>query len=148
MWNETAEGRKFIEDVSKQLVGDVAPEELEFFDELAKEEKKSTVSSGDEELGFGLSGALEFVTPATISVVTAVFTFLGSEILKASGKEVAGAIVSSLKSYFFGPSNAFNAEQLARVGEIAEKTAKQKGLNEKTAKKLTESLIASLSKSV
>jgi hypothetical protein len=147
MWQETAEGLKFIEDFSKQIVGDVAPEELEFFDELAKDTGKPPSASGDAELGFGLTEALEFVTPATISVVTAIFTFLGSEILKSTGKEAATAIVGSFKSLFSKPSTQFNAEQIAKVKEIAQKSAKKSGVDEKTTKKLIASLVAALMKS-
>jgi hypothetical protein len=147
MWNETAEGRKFIEDVSKHLVGRVAPEELEFFDELACAENSPSASlSGDEELGFGLSEAALYVTPAAVSVVTAVFTFVGSEILKATGKEVATAVVGKFKLYFSQPESALSAEQITRVEQIARTAAKENGLDDDTGGKLTASLIASLTK--
>lgn len=147
MWNETAEGRQFIEDVSKHLVGKVAPEELEFFEDLAHAGANASSSSGDEELGFGLTEAASYMTPATISVVTAVFTFLGSEILKATGKELASSIVSGFKSFFSKPSLNLSAEQIAKVEQIAETTAKENGLTDENAKKLTASLVASLTKS-
>lgn len=146
MWNKTAEGRELIEDFSKQIVADVAPEELDFFEELASGETSAPPASGDEELGFGLTTALEFVTPATISVVTAVFTFLGTELLKTVGKEATTSMVVYLKTYFFESSASLTAKQITEVEEIAQKAAKQHGLSEKITQKLTDSIVASLTK--
>ncbi len=148
MWNDTADGQDLIGTISKQIVADVAPEELEFFDELAHEEKTAVAprSSGDEQLGFGLSEAVTMFTPATISVVTAVLTFLGTEVLKTAGKEIAAEMVSNLKAHFFEPTYKLTDAQLKAVRQIADKTAKENGLADDAADKLTDSLIASLTK--
>jgi len=37
MWTETTEGRKFIQEISRGIVGEVAPEEMDMFDELVME---------------------------------------------------------------------------------------------------------------
>jgi hypothetical protein len=149
--HETPEGHELVQNISKAVVADLAPEELEFFDELAAAEGEiSQPSSGDEELGFGISEAVVAVTPIAVSVVTTVVMFVGNEILKGAAKEVASsigkeagtAIVARIKSYFSGSADA--AKTAAQAKQIAAQTAQNKGLSKEESDRLAASVMAYL----
>lgn len=70
MWTETTEGRKFVQEISKSLVIQIAPEELDLFDELVEEYFQDPTppnvssSTPDDPLGFGSAETLVAITPA------------------------------------------------------------------------------------
>src|SRR5215211_3720307 len=132
MWIETAEGRKLIEETSKSVVTQVAPEELELFDELLQDyfenpqPSNPPASTHDDPLGFGLGEALVAVTPAAAAMASTVLSYLMTEAIKATQEESAAAIKKKLKA-LFNPEKEkdslppLTGEQLAQVKKLAHK---------------------------
>lgn len=154
MWTETTEGRKFIEEISQGLVTQVAPEELELFDELMEEYFRDptppdlSTTTKDDPLGFGLAETLVAVTPAAASVVSVVLTYLLTEVIRATQEEAATALKNKIKAFFnpeqdeSGPT--LTEAQLEQVKKLARKQAVQFGLNAKQAEKMSNALVGSL----
>jgi hypothetical protein len=150
MWNDTPEARKLAEEISRNLVvAQVAPDELDFFDELAEEYYKApdVKPGGDDELGFGDATWLTTITPIAIPIVMSVLGILGNEIMKNIGGQVAGSLVTKVKGYFVKSPDSpppLTAEQLENVKLTAYKTAKEKGVSAKEADKIISILMTSL----
>jgi hypothetical protein len=150
MWIDTPEGRKLAEEISRNIVvAQVAPEELDLFDELAEEYYKNPEGNteGDGELGFGDASWLTTITPIAIPIVMSVLGILGNEIVKNIGGQVAGSLVTTVKGYFVKSGDSLPAltpEQLDHVKLTALKTAKEKGVNGKQAEKIIAILMTSL----
>ena len=90
MWTETTEGRKYVHEISRKIVSQVAPEEVDLFEELLQQyfdkPHASAVDSkaGDDPLGSGLAETLLAATPAAAAMASAVIEFLASEVIKAT----------------------------------------------------------------
>jgi hypothetical protein len=71
-------------------VAEVAPEELELFDELLEEHfanpeaSNTPTHSEDDALAFGLESAMTVVTPVVAAVVSAVVKYVVDEVLKSA----------------------------------------------------------------
>ncbi len=156
MWTETTEGRKFIEEVSKQIVTEVAPEELDLFDELIEGYFEDPAppdlseAGSDDPLGFGLGGALVAATPAAAAVVSTVLTYVLTEALKTFQEESAEAIKTKIKKLFKPEEEAedeiaeLTDEQLKQVRRLAIKQAKTFGMEADQAKRMADALIGAL----
>ncbi len=150
MWNDTAEGRKLVEEISKTIVvAQVAPEELEYFDEMVVEyyESPGKKESGDNELGFGDQSWLTTITPVALPVVMTVLTVLGNEVLKNVAGKLAGSMVDNVKGYFIKTDQSpppLTAEQVEKLKATALKTAEENGLGSAEAQKVAAALIGSL----
>jgi hypothetical protein len=155
MWTETTEGRRLIQEIAKNIVVEVAPEEMGMFDDLVAEyfqdpSPPSLSSSGsDDALGFGLETTLIAATPAIAAMSSAVLGFLATEVLKAAQNESAAVIQEKIKALF----NAHNdkqgpppltAEQLALVKTLACKQAIEFGTAPGKAEKMANALIGCL----
>ena len=85
-----APDRVLVEDLAKQVLADVAPEELAIFDETAEEyhqDPRGVLSAAgrDEAVGFGLDIAL--LTPYVLAMTGAVLTYLVNTVATAAKKE-------------------------------------------------------------
>jgi hypothetical protein len=154
MWTETTEGRKFIQEISQSLVTQVAPEELELFDELMEEYFQDptppdlSTTTNDDPLGFGLAETLVAVTPAAAAVVSGMLTYLLTEVIKATQEETAAALKKKIKAFFNPekdePVPILTEAQLERVKRLARQQAVQFGLTTKQAEKMSNALVGSL----
>ena len=158
MWNQTPEGDAFVRELSKGLVEQFAPEELDMFDELYSEYQENPTppapdSGSDDALGSGLGEILVAVTPAASAMVTTVVSFVLGEVLKASQNEASEKIKQKVKAVF-NPNPAPSAkedavplsqEQLDQVRKLAAKRAMDFGLPANQAKKMALALVGSLS---
>lgn len=86
----TVPDRDLVEELARQALADVAPEELAIFDETAEEyhqdpEGVLTASGRDEAVGFGLDLAL--LTPYLLAMSGAVLSYLVNTVGKAAKKE-------------------------------------------------------------
>ena len=152
MWTQTADGREFITQISRQLVTEVAPEELDLFDELMAEYFDDPAppvpadSPDDDPLGFGLSEILVVVTPAAGAVVSTVLSYILAEVIKTTQEESARAITNKLKSLFNSKEKAerLTPDQLKQVHQVALKQARLFGLDPIQAKQMASSLVGSL----
>ena len=153
MWTETTEGREFIKEISLDVVTQVAPEELDLFDELVQEyfedpsppDLSATVS--DDPLGFGLAETLVAVTPAATALVSVVLSYLLTEVIKATQEEGAAVLKRKIKKLFNPDSqeaSPLTQPQLEQIKKLARKQAIQFGLNSKQAEQMAAALIGSL----
>lgn len=152
MWTETVEGRKYVESVSKQIVADVAPEELDLFDELLVEyfdnpTPPEEVQAGETPLGFGLSATLVAVTPAAAAMVSSVLTYILTEVIKSFQKETAEVVKKKIKEIFNPEDNSpspLTKAQLEQINKIARKQAREFGMDADQARRMSNALIGSL----
>ncbi len=161
MWVESAEGRKFVEEISKTIVAQIAPEELDMFDELMQEYFQNpkptdrSAGAGDDPLGFGLGETLVAVAPAAAAMVSAVTTYITTEAVKAAQEETTAVVKQKIKA-LFNPGKAdsdqkskkeiapLTKEQLEQVKRLARKQAVQFGIKPEQAEKMANALIGSL----
>jgi hypothetical protein len=154
MWIETPDGDQYVQELSRQLVSQFAPEELEIFDELHRYYKThptglSSAPSADDPLGSGLGEMIVAVTPAASAMAAAVVAFVVSEVLKASQEEASEKIKAKVKA-IFNPKAPVKAaplspEQLEKVRRLAAKRAVDFGLSQEQAKQMSLALLGSLS---
>ena len=154
MWTQTPEGDQFIQELSRELVSQFAPEELEMFDELYRDYQKNpappAVEPGrDDALGSGLGEVIVAVTPAASAMATAVVSFIVGEVLKAAREEGTEKIKARVKAVFNPKSQEkaapLSQEQLEQVRKLAARRAVDFGLSPEQAKQMALALIGSLS---
>ena len=140
MWTETAEGHQLVGEISKEIVAQMAPEEMEMFDELLQEhfQNPKPSTTGDEPLGFG-GDLMVAMTPVVAIAVEAVVKFLLEEVIKAAKQESATLIVQKVKT-IFNPSKEktgalpkLTPEQLQKVKDLVRKEALRGGMKPKKA---------------
>lgn len=157
MWKGTVEERAVIEEISKDLVTQFAPAELDLFSELAQDyfDDPTPLTASkhrDDPLGFGGSDLIVAATPVAMAMVSAVITFVTAEALKAAKDESAEVIKKKVKALFkkFGAPNepgavpALTKEQLEQVKKLTLKQAADFGMDAATAEKMSNALIGSL----
>ena len=163
MWIDTTDGQQFIQELSKEIVVEVAPEELDLFDELVAEYFRNpappdlSARPKDDPLGFGLGEVLIAVTPAAAAMVKEVVNYLMTESMKAAKEESAEVIEKKVKS-LFNPKKKdekptkkndkevrqLNKEQLEQVKKLARRQAIKFGISEDKAEKMANALVGSL----
>lgn len=163
MWTETSEGQKLIQEISKDIVGEVAPEEMDMFDELVEEYFQNptppdmSVKPKDDPLGFGLGEVLVAVTPAAAAMVNEVIKYLMNETITAAKDESAEMVKKKVKKLFNpekkddkpakkeeGEVRPLNKEQLEQVKKLARKQATKFGIGPDKAEKMANALVGSL----
>lgn len=159
MWTETTEGQRYVEDVSKFIVAEVAPEELDLFEELTEyyyEDRSPpdrAETAGDDSLAFGLAEVIVPVTPAALALVIAVLNYLFAETTAALEDEGEGWLKERLGQIF--PSEdkdrnktrerePYTNEQLKQIRRIARREARRFGMDSDMANKMADVLIGRL----
>jgi hypothetical protein len=154
MWIETQEGRETIKEISRDLVMEIAPEELAMFDELADEyfqhpQPGKQVKTNDDPLGFGINETLVAVTPAATGMVSTVLAYLltsFNDALKDTAKE---SFKTKMKAVFSAKKKgkspiAFTIEQLKQINKKAFEQARTFGLSDDQAQHLADALVGRL----
>ena len=163
MWTETTEGRKLVQEISRGIVDQIAPEELDLFDDLVLEYLQNPAPPNlspkqkDDPLGFGLSETLVAVSPAAAAMVSAALNYLMTEVIKATQDESADLIKKKIKALFnpekedIAPAHKkskdispLTKEQLEQVRKLAIKQAIVFKIAPDKAQKMADSLIGSL----
>lgn len=163
MWTETAEGRKYIQEISKSIVIQIAPEEMDLFENLVAEYFQDPTppdlspSSKDEPLSFGLGETLVAVAPAAAAMVSAVLKYLMNELVKTTQEESAEAIKKKIKALFNPEAKdkgrakkerqdlpPLTKEQMEQVKKLACKEAIVFGIAPSKADKMANALIGAL----
>jgi hypothetical protein len=90
-----------ILDVSRQVVTDLAPGELEVFDATgdAYLDESTTGPDGEEMLGFGVE-VVAFVTPFVVMATKAVVAYLSEVVTKALKEESSSVVAGYVKRLF------------------------------------------------
>ncbi len=156
MWSDSSESRNLVRDYTKQLVTELAPEELPMFDELVNEYYSDpappdlTPKPNDDLLGFGTPEALVAVTPAAIAAVIASLNYIFTELLKITEDEAANALKRRIQVLFNEGKKLKNKvspltnEQLNIVKSLAVKEAIVFGIKPDQAKLFGNALIGIL----
>ncbi|NDJ55170.1 MAG: hypothetical protein GYB68_19030 [Chloroflexi bacterium] len=141
-------GRDLLNDLNRDLVAEMAPEELDMFGELMSEyyadpsPPNPDEQAADDPLGFGLGETIIAVTPASAAVLTAVIHLIMQISQHMAFDEVSDQLRVRIKSLFKKrpkdeppPPDApkLSADDLARVRQVAIDEAKRFGLPEERA---------------
>ncbi len=154
------ENKELINELARDLVMQIAPQELPLFrahsEAYFKDQKKAlqNQSAKDEILGFGPGGAVVLLTPIALTVVDDVIAFMVEEVKKAAQAESASWINDTVKAMFkkFRPEEKeekgkpvpLTPEQLAQVRHIVVKKARQLKLSDERARTLADTVVGGL----
>jgi hypothetical protein len=135
MWTESAVGQQLIGEISKELVTQIAPEEMDMFDELLQDhfENPASPTATDDPLGFGAE-IMVAVTPVIAGIMGIVIQFLLDEVIKAAKQESSTAIAQKVRAILnLSPqkndeSLELTKAQLAQTEEIVRTTAIRRGM--------------------
>jgi hypothetical protein len=143
-----------VDEISKELVAEVAPEELDLFEELAQEyhanpKPPQAARGGDDALGFGLDAAMAAASPAVMAAVTACLGFVLQVATDALKDQTKTAVQAQVKTLFAGKKSGpaainLTADQLARVRDLALGEARRFGLKKAEADRLADALAGRL----
>jgi len=145
------EGRALVEGLSREVIGEVAPEELDLFDQLSDEyyvdpaPPDLTQQGGDEALGFGLGELLIASTPASNAMITVVLTFVIQILMQAAGDEGSDFVRNKIRALFGRKGEAeppphFNRDELRHMRAAAEAEAQRFGLSAEEAGHMADAL--------
>ena len=153
MWTESSISRELIEEISKNVVVEVAPEEEDMFDELMGEYFQNptppdlSAKPKDDPLAFGVNEMLFAITPAVAAMVDAVLNHVATEFIKAAKGESKESIKKIVKKLFSNDSKdikPLDKEQLEQVKKLAKKQAIKFGIQPDKAENMAIALIGSL----
>ena len=95
MDNQSLENCELVTEISKEIVTEIAPEELDIFDQLVRKYYENpqppnlSVQDKDEMLGFGLGELLVPFTPAITAMVTVALGYIIKAAIDEFGKSGA-----------------------------------------------------------
>jgi hypothetical protein len=152
MWIDTPESRQVVTEISRELVAEVAPEELELVDELLDDyyANPTVHASKDNPLGFG-SEFLAASTPVIAMALQTLFNFILNEVWVSAQKESAILIAEKMKSLFnpkkekAEPALGLTRDQLEKAKQLIRKEAVRGGMNPKKAEDLALKVVARIS---
>lgn len=148
-------------DVARDLVGQLAPEEMPLFratsEAYLKDPQKvlKEHTGEDEMLGFGTGEVVSLLTPVALAVSVEVVKFVTVEVSQSFKAETSVVIAALVKSVFKKyratlekearlTSSPLTSEQLREVHAIALTKARQLNLSEARAKILADALVGDL----
>jgi len=148
-WNNTPESRALVTEVSKEIVAEIAPEELDLVDELLEDYYANPeVHEGtDNPLEFG-SEFLAASTPVVAMALHALFGFIATEVWASAQKEGATLIAQKMKALLNPtketpePGLGLTQEQLEKAKKLIKKEAQRGGMNPKKAEDLALKIVA------
>ncbi len=154
--------KEFTEAVTRTLISEFAPDEMEIFDELFNESYQHPTKpnelkeSHNDELAFGEEVLVAALTPATVAMVLAALKYILTEVvasLKEGGMEAlkedgSASIKQVIGSIFKGKDKdeppALTPEQLRSIKSIARRRAIDFGMDSVMAARMSESLVGAL----
>jgi hypothetical protein len=149
MWKDSPEERELVTSASYDIVAQIAPEELDLFDELMADyyAKPSPATKGhatdDDPLAFGIEDVMVVATPAVAAMLTTAIGFVIKEVIKATQEESATVITARIRSLFHpetGTAMLAKAE-LQHIYDIGLETAVDFGLPAEEGKLLAQALL-------
>ncbi len=141
-----------ILDVSRQVVIDLAPAELEVFEATSDAYLDApTGKDGEEMLGFGVE-AVAFVTPFVVMATKAVVSYLSEIVSKALKEESESAVAGYVKRLFrrFHDDDpepapvALSIEEIKQAHDIALEQATAMGMKAERANLLADAIAGEL----
>jgi len=148
MWINTLESKQVVTEVSKEIVAEIAPEELELVDELLDDyySNPAVHQSEDNPLGFG-SELLAASTPVIAMTLQTLFSFILNEVWISAQQESAALIAQKMKLLFSPkkkeePGLELTQEQLEKAKKLIKKEAIRGGMKPKQAEDLALKIVA------
>ena len=149
MWVNTPESKEIVKELSKELIADIAPEEIELVDDLLNDyyANPNMHRSKDNPLGFG-SEILVASTPVVAMALQAFFNFLLTTVWVSVQKEGAAVIAQKVKNLInpaphkTEPALGLNQEQLNTAKQLIKKEAMRGGMTPKKAEDLALKIVA------
>lgn len=150
------EMRSLIDDLSRSAVGQVAPEELDMFDELSQEYYDDPTppdpneEASDDALGFGMGAMLAAMTPAATAATTLLISFLVQVVVQSVADEGADRIRNTVRRMLGKevppdtPEVGLSREQLAEAKRMTYEEAVRFGVDESEAERLASALVGRL----
>lgn len=148
---------QFVSELSRDLVSEVAPQELPLFraasEAFYKDPENLTAErpATDDMLGFGTGEAVALLTPVIIAVSQQVVLFVMEQVKKSGEEQGATLINETVKKMFkkFRPARKdgpvpLDSEQLAQVRKMALKQALELKLSEQRARLLADAIVGRL----
>lgn len=145
MLDKTIESQ-LLQEYSKIVVGEIAPDELPFFDELFINRNKAKIT--DPMLGSGIDQVVELLSPAIIAAMSSVLTYTFREILRNLEKKNKDVIKQEIGTLFkegSAPKQSLTAEQLRVIRTTAQKQLQDFGWDDKRARRAANAIIGALS---
>jgi hypothetical protein len=151
MMTEPNEVREFIEEISKRIVTQLAPEELALFDELSEAyftdpRPPQPIEWTGQRLGFGLNNPLPAATQATLAVVTMALSYMLTEVYTTTQEENPLLFKQKIRQ-LFDPQHKteeLTPAQLQQLQHLAVKQAERFGLDIDKAEQMAKTLVGSL----
>lgn len=147
------EDQAFLSELGREIVAQVAPDEIEVFDELAEEyfmdpsPSQLEPRSSDDALGFGLDSIMMAATPAVMGATMVVFSFVAQVATQILVDQSAEFTRSRVKRWLLRKQPepiVLSQEHLARAHQLAMEEAARHGLNEAVARQMADVLIRRL----
>lgn len=137
-------------EISRSFIEEISPDELEYFNELADSHFKTDITDKDTQLGFGLVEFGELATPAVMTLVSGIVTYLMTDVVKVAKDEMNEKLKEKLKAFFSKKkkteevkSLSLNKDQLKKISELIDNKLTEIELDEKTSLRIRDSLISS-----
>lgn len=149
----TSEGNELITQVAQDIVADVAPDEIDLFEELIQEYFDDSTPPDfdrptiDDPLGFGGAELIVAATPAATAAVTAVLGFVLAGFIEAVQEKSFEYLLQRLWGLIRGEQNgsvALSSDQLMAVHQIAQEQALQYGVDSDVAHRIATSVVGRL----
>ncbi len=148
MWINTPESKQVVTQLSRELVAEIAPEELELVDELLEDyyANPTVHENKDHPLGFG-SEFLAAATPVVAAALQTFFNFILNEVWVSAQKESAELIAGRMKALFnpekkkAEPTLQLTEGQLEKAKQLIKKEAIRSGMKPKKAEDLALKII-------
>ena len=147
---------QLITELSKEIVSQVAPEEMDLFDELMQEyfddptPPDLSMDDSDDPLGFGLGDMMVAITPAAAAVVVTALGFLVSTIQQFPKGDPAPLSYGEVRRFLTARKKETSVEspltpvQLEDLRHITQTTAIQYGMEDDRAEAMTNALLVAL----
>ncbi len=136
-------------DLARRLVGEVAPEELDLFEELAAEPVQAQARMRDDPLASGLGELVVAMTPYAVHAASVVLGFLFAKLGEAAVDLAKDLAKERLRAILFaGASTAPRPDLLAQVRNVALTEARSAGLDDRQAGALADAMGPALARIV
>jgi len=147
----SSEMRDLLEQLSRDIVTNVAPEELDIFDDLVEEYYDDPQPPQPEEptrdaaLGFGAAEFITAATPAAMAMTSAVFSFAVQTLIQVAQNEGADIIRDKVKVWFGnGKQPGMTLEDLRKARLVAKAEAIRFGMSEEQAEQMADAFMKRL----
>jgi len=154
MWNDNAEDRALVTELSRRIVAELEPDELPLFDDLIAEYFTESTPPAetdvvtDEPLGYSLGRMPSSVTPVAATLASNVLNHLLTEALKLHPNDGRQEEFKPRVKALFGASEAepidLGEDELERTRAMAMRQAKSMGLDDHQARQAADALLGHL----